>query len=279
VVDVDLEKFFDRVHHDVLMGRLARRIRDRRLLVLLRRYLEAGILDGGITRERHEGTPQGGPLSPLLANVLLDEVDQELERRGHRFVRYADDLRVFVASRRAGERVLDRLRRIFGRLRLRINEGKSAVARATSRTFLGFRFWYRQARDVRPTVGPEARDRLKARIRLLTRRVRGRSFEEVLGNVRSYLLGWRAYFRPGATRNALRPLDGWIRRRLRAYALKQWPRARAAYKGCRRLGADDDAAQMAAASVGRWWWGAGPPMSRALPTHFFDQAGIPRLGG
>jgi len=279
VVDVDLEKFFDRVNHDVLMGRLSRRIQDRRLLVLLRRYLEAGVLDGGITRERSEGTPQGGPLSPLLANVLLDEVDQELERRGHRFVRYADDLRVFVASRRAGERVLGTLRGLLGRLRLRINEEKSAVAPALGRDFLGFRFWMGTGRKVRPTVSKKSRRRLKAKVRLLTRRVRGRAFAEVLSNVRQYLQGWRAYFRPGLTKRGLAGCDGWIRRRLRAYALKQWPRARAAYRGCRALGATNDAALMAAASVGRWWWGAGPPMSAALPTSFFDQAGIPRLVG
>jgi group II intron reverse transcriptase/maturase len=195
VVDVDLEKFFDRVNHDVLMGRLAKRIADRRLLGLIRRYLEAGILADGVVIERYEGTPQGGPLSPLLANVLLDEVDRELEKRGHAFARYADDCNVYVRSQRAGEDVLQTLRRLYAKLRLQINEAKSAVTRPWDRKFLGYSFWVAPGRTVKRRVAPAALATLKAEVRALTGRNRGCSIATVVAELRGYLLGGKAYFR------------------------------------------------------------------------------------
>jgi RNA-directed DNA polymerase len=189
VVDIDLEKFFDQVNHDMLMGRLAKRITDRRLLRLIRRYLNAGVLANGVVIERHEGTPQGGPLSPLLANVLLDEVDKELERRGHAFVRYADDLNVYVRSERAGERVMASLRALFGKLKLRVNETKSKVRRATNAKFLGFSFWIAAGRVVRRRVAPEAIERLKQRVRELTRRSAGRSLAQMCEPLGKHLTG------------------------------------------------------------------------------------------
>jgi group II intron reverse transcriptase/maturase len=182
VVDVDLEKFFDRVNHDVLMGRLAKRIEDERLLGLIRRYLEAGMMANGVATERHEGTPQGGPLSPLLANVLLDEVDKELERRGHAFVRYADDCNVYVRSRRAGERVLGLLRRLYANLRLRVNEAKSAVDRAWNRKLLGYSFWSGRGGEVKRRVAPKALETMKDRVRELTRRTRSQSIARFRAN-------------------------------------------------------------------------------------------------
>ena len=199
VVDVDLEKFFDRVNHDVLMGKLAGRIADKRMLGLIRRYLEAGIMANGVVMERWEGTPQGGPLSPLLANVLLDEVDQELEKRGLSFVRYADDLNVYVGSRRAGEDAMQTLRRLYARLRLRINEAKSAVGRPWDRKFLGYSFWVASGRKVKRRVAPKALAAMKDRVREITARNGGRSMEAVIAELRTYLRGWTEYFRLAET--------------------------------------------------------------------------------
>lgn len=278
VVDVDLEKFFDRVHHDVLMGRLARRIADRRLLGLIRRYLRAGILAGGVTKERYEGTPQGGPLSPLLANVLLDEVDQELERRGHRFVRYADDSNVYVKSKRAGERVLESLRRLYGRLRLRINETKSAVSLVWSRRFLGYGFWLAPGGQIRKRVSPQAEEELKVRVREITSRQGGRSLEQVIEELRSYLPGWWQYFRLADMPGVFRDLDSWIRRRLRQVQVKHWKRGPTAYRELRARGVAHLSASEAASHVNRWWMvSRHPALHTAFPTSFFDRAGLPRL--
>jgi group II intron reverse transcriptase/maturase len=233
VVDVDLEKFFDRVNHDVLMGRLAHRIADKRVLGLIRRYLEAGVLAHGVVIERHAGTPQGGPLSPLLANVLLDEVDKELERRGHAFVRYADDLNVYVRSRAAGERVMAALRRLFAALRLRVNEAKSAVARATQRPFLGFSFCGGPGGMVRRRLAPQALQRLKDRVRALTRRSAGRSLAAICADLGVYLTGWKAYFRLAETPGVFAELDKWVRHRLRAVQLKHWRRGTTIYRELR----------------------------------------------
>src|SRR5215469_15046702 len=248
VVDVDLEKFFDRVNHDVLMSRLAARIADRRVLGLIRRYLEAGIMAHGVVMERHEGTPQGGPLSPLLANVLLDEVDQELQRRGHAFVRYADDLNVYVRSRRAGERVMAALRRLYGRLRLRVNESKSTVARATERKFLGFSFWIATGREIRRRVAPQALAEMKDRVRKLTRRSAGRSLAQVCEALRPYLTGWKVYFRLAQTPRIFATLDEWIRHRLRALQLKHWKRGRVIYRELRARGMTDRQSRQVAAN-------------------------------
>ena len=240
VVDVDLEKFFDRVNHDVLMGRLARRISDTRVLGLIRHYLEAGIMANGVVTERQEGTPQGGPLSPLLANVLLDEVDKKLEKRGHAFVRYADDCNVYVRSKRAGERVMVAMRDLFAKLHLRINETKSAVAPPWERKFLGYSFWVSRDAQIRRKVANKALETMKHRVRALTGRSRGRSIDTVIGKLRSYLLGWKAYFRLADTPRVFRGLDSWIRHRLRAVQLKHWKNASTIYREVRKRGLPED---------------------------------------
>jgi group II intron reverse transcriptase/maturase len=275
VVDVDLEKFFDRVNHDVLMGKLAGRIADRRVLGLIRRYLEAGVMLHGVVVERHEGTPQGGPLSPLLANVLLDEVDRELEARGHAFVRYADDCNVYVRSWRAGERVMELLRRLYARLRLRVNESKSSIDLATRRTILGFTFWWGTGRTAFCRVAPKALAAMKERVRWLTRRTRGRSLVQIVGDLRSFLLGWKAYFRLADTPRVFGELDKWLRRRLRAIQLKHWKHGRVIYRELRARGLSDAKARVA--NPQSWWRNARMAIHIALPNNFFDQLGLPQL--
>jgi len=276
VVDVDLEKFFDRVNHDILMDRLAKRIADKPVLRLIRRYLQAGILAHGVHSERIEGTPQGGPLSPLLANVLLDEVDRELERRGHRFVRYADDCNVYVRSRRAGERVLQALRGCYARLRLVVNESKTAVASVWGRKFLGYCF--RASKDgAKLAVSSQALDKLREHIRQLTRRSRGRSLEQIAADLRDYVPGWKAYFRLAQTPTVMQALDRWLRHRLRAVQLKQWRRGPTAYRELRKLGARVDEARCIAVNLRRWWHTSGLGLNRLLPIAFFDRLGVPKF--
>jgi group II intron reverse transcriptase/maturase len=277
VVDVDLEKFFDRVNHDILMARLARRIDDKAVLRLIRRYLVAGIMDGGVVMERYEGTPQGGPLSPLLANVLLDEVDRELERRGHRFVRYADDCNVYVRSRRAGERVLAGLTKLYERLHLKVNEAKSAVAAASSRKFLGYTFWYGPGGQVRCKVADKAKATFKQRIREMTSRSGGRSLPEIVERLRTYLPGWKGYFQLAQTPKVFRELDEWIRHRLRAVQLKHWRRGTTMYRELKALGASETDARQVAANSRRWWRNSRLLLNRALPVAYFDRLGVPRL--
>ena len=277
VVDVDLEKFFDRVNHDVLMGRLARRISDRRLLGLIRRYLTAGVMAGGVVMERYEGTPQGGPLSPLLANVLLDEVDKELERRGLAFCRYADDCNVYVGSRRAAMDAMETLKRLFTSLRLRVNESKSAVDRPWNRKFLGYSFWVAAGRKMKLRVAPQALEKMKERVREITRRTRGRSMMSVAAELRGFLNGWRNYFKLAQTPRVFADLDGWVRRRLRMLQLKQWKRGTTIYRELRRLGATDSLAKMVAGNSGSWWRNAGKKVSIVLTAKYFDQLGVPRL--
>jgi group II intron reverse transcriptase/maturase len=277
VVDTDLEKFFDRVNHDVLMGRLAARITDRRVLGLIRRYLNAGLLAGGVVVERHEGTPQGGPLSPLLANVLLDEVDRELERRGHAFLRYADDCNVYVRSRRAGERVMSLLRRLFTGLRLKVNEAKSAVDLATRRNVLGYSFWLGPGGVVKRRVAKKALDKMKERVRQTTRRSGGRSLAQVTHELRSYLLGWKQYFRLADTPKVLATLDQWIRHRLRMLQLKHWKRGTTTFRRLRELGLSQDEAARVASGTRRWWKNSALLLNKALPIRFFDELGLPRL--
>jgi len=276
VVDVDLEKFFDRVNHDVLMGRLEKRIEDRRVLGLVRRYLNAGMLANGIATERHEGTPQGGPLSPLLANVLLDEVDKALEKRGHAFVRYADDCNVYVRSKRAGERVMGLLQRLIAKLRLRINESKSAIDLAVRRKILGFSFWIARDQQVKRRVASKALEAMKQRVRETTGRVGGRSMKQVIEELRGYLLGWKAYFGLADTRRIFERLDTWTRHRLRAMQLKQWKRGRTTYRELRARGVDHLTAAAIARYSRRWWWTA-RWMTLAMPARVFDEMGLPRL--
>ena len=278
VADVDLEKFFDRVNHDVLMGKLENRIADRRMLRVIRRYLEAGIMADGVVMERYEGTPQGGPLSPLLANVLLDEVDKELERRGHRFVRYADDCNVYVPSRRAGERVLQVLRKLYTKLRLKVNEEKSAVARVWDRKFLGYSFWAAPGRQVKLRVAAKALTEMKQRVRQITSRNGGRSMERVTAELGAYLRGWKEYFKLSDTNGVFSDLDGWIHRRLRAVQLKQWKRGHAAARALRAAGLPEWLVQKGSGFGRRWWWAAAlGAMHTALPGTYFERLGVPRL--
>jgi len=278
VVDVDLEKFFDRVNHDVLMGKLAKGIRDRRVLGLVRRYLEAGVMAEGVVMERGEGTPQGGPLSPLLANVLLDEVDKELEKRGHAFVRYADDCNVYVCSQRAGLRVMGLLRRLFGRLRLRVNESKSAVDLVEHRKVLGYSFWEARDGSMRLRVADKPLAALKARICQITRRTGGRSMAQVVEELKEYLPGWRNYFSLAETLQNFARLDKWIRHRLRALYLKQWKRGPTAYRRLRAYGASPRVAATVAANMRYRWKTSSHALNAALPNSHFDALGLPRLG-
>jgi RNA-directed DNA polymerase len=278
VVDVDLEKFFDRVNHDVLMGKLENRVGDGRLHRIIRRYLKAGVLADGVVVERHEGTPQGGPLSPLLANVLLDEVDKELERRGHTFVRYADDSNVYVRSERAGKRVMKTLRGQYAKLRLQVNEDKSAVARVWGRTFLGYSFWVAKGRVVKLRVGAKALKSFKERVRQITNRNSGRSLEQVAGELRAYLLGWKQYFGLADTPGIFQGLDQWIHRRLRMLQLKQWKRGTTTFRELRRKGVSEAVAGMAARFARSWWHvAAHKALHVALPGRYFEGLGVPRL--
>ena len=279
VVDVDLESFFDRVNHDVLMGRLAKRIVDKRMLGLIRRYLKAGVMVNGVTVEaRWDGTPQGGPLSPLLANVLLDEVDRKLEQRGHAFARYADDCNVYVQSKRAGERVMRALRRQYATLQLRINETKSAVARPWERKFLGFTFLLTQKGQVLRKVSPQALAKLKERVRVLTGRSRGRSLAMVVAQLSRYLRGWKSYFHLNQAKGTLRRIDKWIRRRLRMVQLKQWKNKRTVWRELQARGVSDYSKRAATKHATRWWRMAKhPALNFALPTSYYDRLGIPRL--
>jgi RNA-directed DNA polymerase len=278
VVDVDLEKFFDRVNHDILIDRLQRRIPDAGVIRLIRAYLNSGIMDGGVVMERYEGTPQGGPLSPLLANVMLDEVDKELEDRGHCFVRYADDCNVYVRSRRAGERVMRLLRRLYARLRLRVNETKSAVASVfAGRKFLGYSFWAAPKGVIKRAVASKALSTFKQRVRQLTRRSGGRSLRQVVDKLRVYLLGWKGYFRLAQTPRVWRELDEWLRHRLRAVQLKQWRRGKTMFRELRAMGASMRVAQRVAANSRCWWCNSAKLLNSVLDLAWFDHLGLPRL--
>jgi RNA-directed DNA polymerase len=277
VVDVDLAKFFDRVNHDILIDRLRKRIPDAGVIRLVRAYLNSGIMVDGVAQERYQGTPQGGPLSPLLANVLLDEVDRELERRGHRFVRYADDCNVYVRSRRAGERVMGLLRSLYGKLRLQINESKSAVASAFGRNFLGYAFWAAPGKEVKRAASRKALATFRQNVRWRTRRSGGRSLAQVIEQVRPYVLGWKAYFGLAQTPHIRRSLDEWMRHRLRAIQLKHWRRGRTIYRELRALGATAELARQAAANSRCWWRNSGVALNHVLPISYFDRLGMPRL--
>lgn len=278
VVDVDLEKFFDRVNHDVLMGKLAKRIADARMLRLIRRYLEAGVMEQGMAVERHEGTPQGGPLSPLLANVLLDEVDKELEKRGHAFVRYADDCNVYVRSRRAGERVMQLLQRLYSKLRLRINQDKSAIDLAWNRKILGYSFWVSRDRTIKRRVSSKSLAAMRDKVRIITRRSGGQSVAQVVEKLRSFLLGWKEYFCLADTSKILATQDEWIRRRLRMIHLKHWKRPATIFRELRARGLPVDAAADVAGNARRWWRNSAKLINVAFPIQYFNQLGLPRLG-
>jgi RNA-directed DNA polymerase len=275
VVDLDLEKFFDRVHHDVLMARVARHVGDKRLLRLIRRFLQAGMMQNGVCVQRHEGTPQGGPLSPLLANLLLDDLDKELERRGHCFCRYADDCNIYVRSLRSGERVMGSVSRFLEeRLRLKVNREKSAVAYVDYRKFLG----YRLLRDGGLSIAPASVKRMKERVRQITRRNRGVSFARIIDELNRFTTGWVTYFRLARCRQHLQRLDEWIRQKLRCYRLKQGKRAKGIGRFLLAQGQSAQAAWTLAASTKGWWRRARAPQAyRAMPPAWFKQQGLANL--
>jgi len=276
-VDMDLEKFFDRVNHDILMGRIAKRVEDKRMLKLIRAFLNAGVMENGLVSPSEEGTPQGGPLSPLLSNLLLDDLDKELEQRGLRFVRYADDCNIYVCSRRAGERVMQSITRFLtDKLKLKVNESKSGVARPARRKFLGFSFT--GGKQPKRRIAPKTLLRFKKRIRVLTKRNRGVSLEQMVQELRRYLIGWRGYFGFCQTPSVLRNLDSWIRRRLRCFQWKQWKRGKTRFAELRKRGVGKDlAAQTAGSSRGLWHISRSPALSFALPGAYFDSLGLPHL--
>src|SRR4051812_10231893 len=274
VVDIDLEKFFDRVNHDILMGLIAKRVTDKRIRKLVRGLLTAGVLADGLVGPTEEGTPQGGPLSPLLSNLVLDVLDKELEKRGHRFVRYADDCNIYVRSRRAGERVMASIETFLAkRLKLKVNKAKSAVAKPSVRKFLGFSFT--GGKEPRRRIAPQALARFKAKVRELTRRTRGQSLAQTIKELSIYLIGWRGYFGFCQTPSVLRALDEWTRRRLRAIAWKQWKRGRARFAELRRRGVGRDlAAQTAGSPHGPWRLANSPALTIAMPIAYFSSLGL-----
>lgn len=277
VVDVDLEKFFDRVNHDILMDRVMKRIKDKRVVKLIRSYLRAGIMDQGIVSSRDEGTPQGGPLSPLLSNLLLDEVDWELERRGLAFARYADDCNVYVKSKRAAERVMQTMEKIMGKLKLKINREKSAAGSVLKRKFLGYSLWDAPGRQVKRRVAPQALEKFKGRVRDLTSRTCGRSMKQVIEELDRYLVGWKNYFQLADTPGIFSELDSWIRRRLRMLPLKQWKRGTTCYRELVARGLSSKAAAQIASNCRSYWKTAGHGMNTAFPNSYFDEMGLTRL--
>ncbi len=274
VVDIDLEKFFDRVNHDVLMARVARRVTDKRVLRLTRRYLQAGLMTGGLTTIRTEGTPQGGPLSPLLSNILLDELDKELERRGHAFCRYADDCNIYVRTRRAGERVMASTTRFLAeRLRLKVNAAKSAVDRPWARTFLGYTVTAHQQPRLR--VAAKSVDRLRSKLRARLRQGRGRTLARTIEDLAPILRGWLQYFRLAEAKGIFEDLDGWLRRKLRCLLWRQWKRPRARAKRLMQRGLDRLRAWQSAYNGHGPWWNAGAShMNEAYRAAFFDALGL-----
>jgi group II intron reverse transcriptase/maturase len=276
-VDLDLEKFFDRVNHDVLMARVGRKVKDPGVLKLIRRYLEAGLMEGGIASARSEGTPQGSPLSPLLSNILLDDLDRELERRGHGFCRYADDCNIYVKSERAGQRVRQSITAFLEqRLKLKVNAAKSAVARPWERKFLGYSMtWHRKPKL---KIASQSRERLREKIRLALRRGRGQSMQQVIKGLNPVLRGWMAYFRLTEVKNVLEELDGWLRHKLRSLLWRQWKRVYTRVRNLMKAGIDKVRAWKSATNGrGPWWNGGASHMNQAYPKNWFDCMGLVSL--
>jgi RNA-directed DNA polymerase len=278
-VDIDLEKFFDRVNHDMLMARVAKRVKDKRVLKLIRAFLKAGIMDHGLTSPSgDEGVPQGGPLSPLLSNLFLDELDRELEKRGHRFVRYADDCNIYVKSERSGQRVLENIKRfLHKKLKLKVNEKKSKVSRVNQSKFLGFSFTLPRKRRTRRTISEFSLARFKQRVIELTRRSLGQSLEQVIETLSRYLEGWRAYYGYAEQPSLLRDLDSWIRRRLRSYVWEQWKTYGRRRDVLMELGLKrSEAIGMAWAGCnhGPWRMSKTAALHMALPNRYFSSLGL-----
>lgn len=274
VVDIDLEKFFDRVNQDILMSLIKRKVRDRQVLTLIDSYLKAGIFEGGIVTARVEGTPQGGPLSPLLSNILLDELDKELERRGHAYCRYADDCNIYVATRTSGERVMASLTAYLSRrLKLQVNQGKSAVDRPWRRTFLSYSMtWHRKPRL---TVAKKAVDRLRGNLKAIFRQGKGKSIQATIEETTPKLRGWTAYFRYSEVKGIFEELDGWLRRKLRRILWKQWKRPYTRAKNLMRRGVSEATAWRSATNGRGPWWNAGAAhMHKAFPKSYFDKLGL-----
>jgi RNA-directed DNA polymerase len=278
VVDLDLEKFFDRVNHDSLMARVAARVSDKRVLKLIRAFLNAGVMEDGLVRPVDEGTPQGGPLSPILSNLVLDDLDKELARRGHRFCRYADDCNIYVRSHRAGERVMASVSRFLtNRLRLKVNEAKSAVARPEERKFLGFSI---SNDGSERRIAPKALGKFKGQIRDMTRRTRGFGLQQLIKELKPYIVGWRGYFGFCQTPRVLTNLEAWIRRRLRLYLWRQWRTRQNRFAELRRRGVAKFAAAVAAGSpTGLWRMSGHPAVQQALRNDNFESLGLPRIYG
>ena len=277
VVDMDLEKFFDRVNHDMLMARLARKIGDKRVLKLIRRYLRAGAMDGGVVSPRTEGTPQGGPLSPLLSNILLDDLDKELEKRGHAFCRYADDCNVYVRSKRAGQRVLESITQFLAiRLKLKVNSEKSAVDRPWVRKFLGYSMTFHK--QPRLKVAPAVADRMKSKLREIFRAARGRNIGRVIEELTPVLRGWVNYFRLAEVKGTFEELDGWIRRKFRCILWRQWKRVHTRAKNMMKQGLGEERAWRSATNQRGPWWNSGAShMNQCFPKSFFDRLGLVSL--
>ena len=278
VVDIDLERFFDRVNHDMLMARVARVVKDKRVLKLIRAYLESGVMVNGVVMEVEEGTPQGGPLSPLLSNIMLDDLDKELEKRGHKFVRYADDCNIYVRTQRAGERVMDSVIQFLERkLKLKVNRQKSKVDRASRVKFLGFSF-YKYRGEVRIRVATKSLQRFRHRLRRMTRRTRSGKLEDIIGEVNQYLRGWIGYFRLADTPSVFEDLDSWIRRRLRQMVWKRWKRGRTRYRELVALGVPRERAALGAVGTSPWRMSRTPVMNEALSNAYLQKLGLEGIG-
>ncbi len=274
VVDIDLEKFFDRVNHDMLMVRVARTVKDKRVLKLIRAYLESGVMTNGVVRETEEGTPQGGPLSPLLSNIMLNDLDQELEKRGHKFVRYADDCNIYVKTQRAGERVLESVKQYLEKkLKLKVNPKKSKVERANRAQFLGFSFFKRKG-EVFIRLAKRTKERFMEKIRVLTRRTRSGKLEDILREINRYLKGWIAYFRLAATPSIYEELDEWLRRRLRQVLWKRWKNGTTRYRELVCLGVPNERAALGAAARSPWRMSHAPVVHEALSNTFWRISGL-----
>jgi group II intron reverse transcriptase/maturase len=277
-VDIDLERFFDRVNHDMLMARVARVVKDKRVLKLIRAYLESGVMVNGVVMDTEEGTPQGGPLSPLLSNIVLDDLDKELEKRGHKFVRYADDCNIYVKTQRAGERVMGSVVQFLEKkLKLRVNRQKSKVERASKVKFLGFSF-YKYREEVRIRVATESMQRFRQRLRRLTRRTRSGKLEEVIREVNQYLQGWIGYSRLADTPSVFEDFDSWIRRRLRQMVWKRWKRGRTRYRELVALGVPRERAALGAVGKSPWHMSRTPVVNEALNNAYWRKLGLESIG-